>query len=964
MHRLDWSEMKACLVKLAASMAVLVATLASGLEPDWTIYVPDSLSGLMYSKCAVYNPVTDKVYVGGTGNCVIVIDCAANRKVARIPTKSGCSAMFCSPVNGRIYCVGDLLTVIDGASDTVVKTLRVSRAALCYNLRSEKLYAHGGRWGADSPIVIDTRTDSIVETVNVGTASLCYNPHDDKVYCKQDGHVQYRDFVTVLNGSDLSFVVNVPAKAGPGTLCYNPANNRVYCADNGTKTVTVIDGTTNAVLTTIAADSGLADMCCNPRNNRVYLANGAHAPHRFEGRGPRPDYGDSTVTVIDGVTDTVLATVRTHGRPMVLSYDSVINKVLVACEGGRVDFIDGESDSVTASAGLSQHTGAFSVDPKRGYAYCVASDRDHSGVVVLDVTTGRMIADLRTGRSPGALCYNSRRNKMYCTISVDSELMVLDGATNHVRARVALGRVPGRLCYNSRNDKLYCQVSEANQVLVLDGKTDEVKSKLDMGAPIWYNPQNNRVYSYKGIWNGARVVVTDGTTDSVIAEIPVPNAGAICSNPKTNTIYCAGGVGVAVIDGSENRLVTTTKVDGGASVLCCDYRYNRVYCANRWSAVLFVIDGATNRLDTALAQHGSTAALCYNPRNDKIYSSGNMGIRVFDATTDSVIARFTEYDAIGSMFYNPANNCVYCVGGGSVVVIDGATNEILRTYAVGRGSYALAFNTAQNRIYLANRDGISISVLNGDAVLSGSFGRLQISSVPSGAAISMDSTDTGTTAPHLFARVAAGQYSLGLTKKAYPGWDSTVMVTRGQTTTVQAILKSPPDSMWITYANWRPDYLVDWTGPERAVRFDPRSGFGYPLHITKVSAVFYLFNGKPWPKPWPDSSFHFKIYGGDGQALLYESPVLEANPGEPGTAVVHELSTPVLVDSGEFYVALAPVDTSGLPSSLVVSGTWRTPSAFAPIAWTDLSKRSYTGSPGHWFPMTKGELSVAVLVRR
>lgn len=949
--------------RVLAFTVLLAVVLAFGEEPDWTIYLPDSLSGLMYSQCAAYNPLTDKIYVGGTGNCVIVIDCATNKKVTRIPTKSGCSAIFCSPVNGRVYCVGDLLTVIDGISDTVVKILQVSREAFCYNSRSEALYAYGG-FRATKPIVIDTRTDSIAGSMNVGSTSLCYNPHDDKVYCKQDGHVQYHDFVTILSGSDFSFVVNVPVKAGPGTLCYSSPNNRVYCADYGTKTVTVIDGTTNAVLSTLAADSGLADMCCNLRDSKVYLANGAHAPQRFERRGPPHDYGDSTVTVIDGATNQILATIRTHGRPMVLSYDSVIDKVLVACEGGRVEIIDGESDSVTATAGLSQHTGAFSVDPKRGYVYCVASDRDHSGVVALDAATGRVLANLRTGGSPGALCYNSRNDKMYCTIPVDSELMVLDGATNHVRARVALGRRPGRLCYNSRNDKLYCQVSEANQVLVLDGKTDHVGSKLDMGAPVMYEPQLNRVYSYKGFMNGARVVVTDGATESLMAEIPVPSPGDICHNPRTSTVYCTGGVGVAVIDALENRLATTVKVDGGANVLCCDYKNNKVYCANPWSAVLFVIDGATHRLDTALAQHGSTAALCYNPRSNRVYSAGNQGIRVFDPGTDSVVARFSEHDGIGSMVYDPENNCVYCVGGGKAVVLDGATDKMLRTYDVGGGSYSLAFNSAQNRVYLYTTDqgGTSMSVLNGNKVLSGRCGRLQVSSAPSGFSISIDGARTGKTTPSIFRKVAAGQTSLGLTKEAYPGWDSTVMVTQGQMTIVRADLKTSPESAWVTYANSRVFTGGIWTGPERAVRFSARSEFGYPLHIAKVGAVFYL-----WDKwPWPDSSFRFKIYGGDGQTLLHQSPVLEAVPGYlDGPAVIHELSKPILVDSGEFYVSVAPIDTGGLPASLSVTHTnvQDTPGAIPRPARTDISKRSYTGSAGHWTPYVR-EFAISVLLRR
>lgn len=735
--------MSARLAGLAVCLVVATGALAGDLEPERTIYVPDSLSGLMYSRCAAYNPVTDKVYVGGAGNCVIVIDCATNKKVARIPTKSGCSAIFCSPVNGKVYCVGGLLTVIDGASDTVVKTLPVSRPNLCYNSRREHLYAYGGRWGENSPIVIDTRTDSIVGTIGMGTAALCYNSHDDMIYNKSDGHWQGLNRVTVLRGSNLSEVANIPVKDGPGTLCYNSANNKVYCADYGTKTLTVIDGTSNAVLTTIAADSGLVDMCCNPRDNKIYLSNGAHAPRAEDdcigpGRRPRPyhDYGDSAVTVIDGATDEVLTTVRTHGRPFELEYDSASNKVLVATQGGsigasleslltspkpgqafaaggsgtriepdrspRVEIIDGGSNQLTASARLAQQPVAFCFDTQKGEAYCITGDRDHSGVVALSVATGSEIADLRTGRSPGVVSYNSRDNKLYCSIPTDRELMVLDGATDHVLARVALERIPGRMCYNSRNDKLYCQVSEANQVLVLDGRTDKAKSKLEMGAPMWYDPQNNRVYSFKGLWNGGRVLVTDGATDSTIAEVPVPSPSAICGNPSTNTIYCSGhDGGVAVIDGRTNTRVTTVRVDYAGSI-CCDARNNKVYCASWLLDNVTVIDGATNSVDTMWNM--AARALCYNGRDNRLYLGGGLGLLVLDATTYDTTARFSEYQGIETIYHDTKNNCVYCVGADRVVVLDGATSRVLRTYALGRGSYSLAHNTAQDKISRTSRE--------------------------------------------------------------------------------------------------------------------------------------------------------------------------------------------------------------------------------------------------------------------
>lgn len=246
-----------------------------------------------------------------------------------------------------------------------------------------------------------------------------------------------------------------------------------------------------------------------------------------------------------------------------------------------------------------------------------------------------------------------------------------------------------------------------------------------------------------------------------------------------------------------------------------------------------------------------------------------------------------------------------------------------------------------------------------DAVLSKSFGTLEVSSDPSGAAISLDDSGTGETTSHLFAKVSTGRHSLGLTKYRYPDWDTAVIVTPGETTNIRAILMSPPDSLWITASSGGSEWACS-QGPERAVRLDARPGIGYPLLIAKVSAVFCPDRDLPWP----DSSFRFKIYGSDGRTLLYESPVLEAVPGEQYPIVVHELRAPVLVDSGEFYVSVAPIGSSGLPSSLATSryNRWNTPRG---VPLDTSSKRSYSGSPGRWSLLTReGELSLAVQVWR
>jgi len=299
---------------------------------------------------------------------------------------------------------------------------------------------------------------------------------------------------------------------------------------------------------------------------------------------------------------------------------------------------------------------------------------------------------------------------------------------------------------------------------------------------------------------------------------------------------------------------------------------------------------------------------------------------------------------------------------GAAISLDGAasgnaTPFVLLNVPVGRHQLRLTRESHADW-------SLSVTVTQGrattvDATMLPIFGSLRVNSSPSGASISLDGTNTEEVAPHLFVTVATGKHRVRLTKKGHVNWDSTVSVIRGQTATASAKLRPAPDSMWITYANPQATSWLTWGKPERAVRFNTRTGFGFPLQIAKVSAVFYLSSNLPWP----DSSFRFKIYGGNGQTLLYQSPVLEAAPGQPGPAVVHELSVPVLADSGEFYVSVAPVDTSGKPTSLTWSkhGDPQVPLG----ASEDTANRcSYAGSPGHWTSDLKGELALAVLVRR
>jgi hypothetical protein len=142
---------------------------------------------------------------------------------------------------------------------------------------------------------------------------------------------------------------------------------------------------------------------------------------------------------------------------------------------------------------------------------------------------------------------------------------------------------------------------------------------------------------------------------------------------------------------------------------------------------------------------------------------------------------------------------------------------------------------------------------------------------------------------------------------------------------------------WIQYHVDANMHWLTWAAPERAVKFNPADfGLSYPFGISRVKADFYLHS----TYPWDDSSFTFKIYGGDGQTLLYQSETLEAIPGTPGAYRSCDLDSMLVISSGSFYVAVVPVSSAGYPSSCADSSL--------------VGDHSYWNSPGAWILWTPG----------
>jgi YVTN family beta-propeller protein len=217
----------------------------------------------------------------------------------------------------------------------------------------------------------------------------------------------------------------------------------VYCANLSSNNVIVIDGASNSVIATVAAGVGPRALCYNARDNKVYCANNS----------------DSSVTVIDGVGDSVIATVLVRRGPCALCYNPTNDKV-----------------------------------------YCADSARNM--VSVISGAGDAVIATIPTGTMPRALCYNPKNNKVYCAVWGSNQVTVIDGGTNSVIATVHLLRdEPMACCCDAQDNKVYVagrgDFGMNAGVSVIDGASNDTILSIatDFGSrDLCLNPVQNRVY--------------------------------------------------------------------------------------------------------------------------------------------------------------------------------------------------------------------------------------------------------------------------------------------------------------------------------------------------------------------------------------------------------------------------------------------------------------------------------------
>jgi YVTN family beta-propeller protein len=272
-------------------------------------------------------------------------------------------------------------------------------------------------------------------------------------------------------------------------------------------------------------------LALNPSTNRIYVSS----------------LTGNSVSVIDGSTDTVIATVPT-GFPTSIDVDATTNMIYVVNSiGASVSVIDGSSNTVVATItqGLSSPFG-LSVNSVTNQIF--VSNNSSNNVAVIDGATNSVIASVPVGNNPAGVRVNSTANLIYVANNGSGTISVINGQSDTVQATFSLpqGAAPGNVALDPITNHLFVTDGSNPVVYALDASIGTLLKTITGGKVQFKSP------AYVAMFQpGKTILISDDSSLSAVIEVNESTYGStagltggsgpigIAVNRKTGKIYVA-----------------------------------------------------------------------------------------------------------------------------------------------------------------------------------------------------------------------------------------------------------------------------------------------------------------------------------------------------------------------------------------------------------------------------------------
>jgi len=337
-------------------------------------------------------------------------------------------------------------------------------------------------------------------------------------------------------------------------------------------------------------------------------------------------------------------------QPVALAVNSSTGRIYVAnAESDSVSVIDGASSSVIATIPVGSTPHGIAVDAAANRVYVANSGSNE--VTVIDGGSNEVVAALSVGEEPWGLAADPNTGRVFVSNRGDGTVSVIDGHHNLRIGTVSVGDLPTAVAVNGDTGRVYVVSSGSGQLGVIDGVSNLLIATLpladDSSVEAWdvgVDSGSNRVYVASSTAEASdagagTVLVIDASNNWLIDSFTVPSSvEALAVDSASGRIYVGGSSDerMWVINARTGVVTSAVGLDAGLSAVDVDSAGGRVYVAHADSNSLSTISwlpgvtlapgwtyacyfGDEQPLDDALADARDRVLAIYRPGPDGGY---------------------------------------------------------------------------------------------------------------------------------------------------------------------------------------------------------------------------------------------------------------------------------------------------------------------------------------------------------
>lgn len=370
----------------------------------------------------------------GTGNGAVDELSPAGVHVKSYTVQHGPYAITYASSNSEVYIANTGSGTVSALSSTITVTVGSGPNALAYSPASNDLYVANSAAGTVSVI---SSANTVTNTLTVGTNpdALVYDTSNHDIYVANRGSATVTP-ITSANVVGTAIGIGT-STGGPVALAFNPNNGYIYASDPAANLVSVINGATNALVATISVTSAPTTILFDGADNDVYV---------IESTG-------SAVAYISGTT--VSGTISVSSSPTAMALDANTNNLYVISPASSVlSEIAVSTNTVTHTAGVSSALSVAWFPSPSIDQIAVTSSASSGTVFIFTASTLGSVGSVSVGSNPTAALVNDATGNLTVANNGSASATIVSGL-DAVLGAVTVDAGPAALAMDGANGDIY-----------------------------------------------------------------------------------------------------------------------------------------------------------------------------------------------------------------------------------------------------------------------------------------------------------------------------------------------------------------------------------------------------------------------------------------------------------------------------------------------------------------------------